>query len=110
MGGWEKDPLDQCIRSGQWTRRLMNKDLRKPVVINHCRWCKRERVHKQVEKNTELSPAHVFECPAVLAALQEIVEQGEQILFLSTTSMWIIRNRLPEQSARSMILFDLVQS
>ncbi|GFV09887.1 hypothetical protein TNCV_2318171 [Trichonephila clavipes] len=42
----------------------------------------------------------------ILAALQEIVVQ----YFRQQISMWIILNRLPEQSSGLMVLFDLVPS
>ncbi|GFY00521.1 RNase H domain-containing protein [Trichonephila clavipes] len=52
--------------------------------------------------DTKLTPAPIFDCPAILAALQE--RNRQQI------SMWTILNRLPEQSSGSMVLSDLVPS
>ncbi|GFX06917.1 hypothetical protein TNCV_1202321 [Trichonephila clavipes] len=45
-------------------------------------------------RDTELTPAHIFDCPAILAALQEI-----GVLFLSTN---LYLNNI-EQIARTVI-------
>ncbi|GFV74210.1 hypothetical protein TNCV_2312091 [Trichonephila clavipes] len=51
--------------------------------------------------DTELTLAHIFDCPAILAALSSCRQQ---------ISMWAILKRLPEQSSGPMVLFDLVPS
>ncbi|GFU01838.1 hypothetical protein TNCV_1523401 [Trichonephila clavipes] len=58
--------------------------------------------------DTELTAAHIFDCPAILAALQEREKQGSS--FRQQILMWTILNRLSEQLSESMVLFDLVPS
>ncbi|GFX30449.1 hypothetical protein TNCV_3461001 [Trichonephila clavipes] len=41
--------------------------------------------------HTELTPADIFDCPAILAALKET-----GVLFSQQISMWTILNRMPE--------------
>ncbi|GFT10532.1 hypothetical protein TNCV_1942941 [Trichonephila clavipes] len=55
---------------------------------------------------TELTPAPIFECPAILAAIQEIGVQ------FSSTNLYVdnIEHRLLKQSSGSMVLSDLVTS
>ncbi|GFV69097.1 hypothetical protein TNCV_2929261 [Trichonephila clavipes] len=55
-----------------------------------------------VQRYTERTPAHVFDCTVILAALQEIGS-----CFRQQTSMRIILNRLPEQSSGLMLESDL---
>ncbi|GFU62721.1 hypothetical protein TNCV_1518991 [Trichonephila clavipes] len=54
---------------------------------------------------TELTLVHIFDCPAILAALHEI-----GFCFRHQISVWIILNRFPEQSSGPMVQFDLVPS
>ncbi|GFV44425.1 hypothetical protein TNCV_4736791 [Trichonephila clavipes] len=50
--------------------------------------------------DTELAPAHIFDCPAILAALQEI-----GVLFFRQQPLY----GLPEQLSGPMVMCDLIQ-
>ncbi|GFV94326.1 hypothetical protein TNCV_2267801 [Trichonephila clavipes] len=53
--------------------------------------------------DTERTPAHIFDCPSILAALQK-----NSLSLRQQTSMRTALKRLREQSSGPVVLFDLV--
>ncbi|GFT95277.1 uncharacterized protein TNCV_3325871 [Trichonephila clavipes] len=97
-----------CNISGD---RLMTKTISR-LRAGYCREIKIDRDGRKTYRNcgnysdTELALAHIFDCPTILAAPQEI-----RILYLrQQTSVGMILNRLPEQSSGPLVLSHLVQS
>ncbi|GFS62083.1 uncharacterized protein TNCV_476501 [Trichonephila clavipes] len=90
-GDHPKPKIITRLRTGHHRRMKFNRDGRR--TYRSCDNC----------IDTELTPAYIFDCPAILAVLQEM-----GFCFRQQTPITL--NRLPEQSSGPTVLSDLVLS
>ncbi|GFU93052.1 RNase H domain-containing protein [Trichonephila clavipes] len=95
-----------CNKRGE---RLITKAIARLRTGHHrgMKFDRNGRIYRNCDNclDIELTPAHIFDCPSILVAVQEI-----GYWFRQQTSMWIILNIWQEQSSGPMVLSELVPS